>query len=161
MTTTGPKVSGFAERGITAEPLQLWSALLTDRLFRIPAIRTAELNAAHSPNTWMYQFDYASPARGGSLGACHSVDIPFVFGTWANPDLRPLCGDGASVSALSGQLMDRLLAFARRDDPAVPGLPDWPRYDAHTRATLHFDAECWIENAPGEAQRQLHSELHG
>ena len=31
--------------------------------------------------TWLYRFDWKSPALGGQLRACHGVDVPFVFDT--------------------------------------------------------------------------------
>jgi hypothetical protein len=57
-------------RGIDASPVALWRAIMTDSMFRIPAIRMAELHSQHTPATWMYLFDYESPAP-GQLGACH------------------------------------------------------------------------------------------
>src|SRR4029453_9729928 len=67
--------------GDDVTPVALWRAIMTDSMFRIPAIRTAELHSHHTRATWMYVFDYESPALEGRLGACHSLDVPFVFGT--------------------------------------------------------------------------------
>ena len=59
---------------------QLWSAIMTDRVFRIPCVKLAEAQAEHQPHgTFHYQFDFASPSFGGGLGACHALEIPFVF----------------------------------------------------------------------------------
>jgi para-nitrobenzyl esterase len=32
----------------------------------------------------MYEFDWRSPACGGELGACHGIELPFVFKTLAS-----------------------------------------------------------------------------
>ena len=68
-----------------AKPADLLFAIETDRIFRIPAIRLAEARAQHPGPTFMYRFDWESPALGGALGACHAVEIPFVFGALGAP----------------------------------------------------------------------------
>ncbi|MWV28852.1 carboxylesterase/lipase family protein [Aurantiacibacter rhizosphaerae] len=50
----------------------------TDLVFRSPARQFAE---AHQGNTWMYEMEWQSPACGGRLGACHGIEMPFVFDT--------------------------------------------------------------------------------
>ena len=57
----------------------LWSAVGTDVIFRIPAVRLAERQSALGNDVFMYRFDYATPVFGGVLGACHGLEIPFVF----------------------------------------------------------------------------------
>ena len=54
---------------------------MTDFRFRIPAIRWAEAQSQHQSQVFSYLFTYRSPAMGGILGACHALEIPFVFGT--------------------------------------------------------------------------------
>lgn len=56
------------------------SRLMTDIFFRAPARRVAAL---HRGNTWVYEFDWRSPACAGKLGAAHAVELPFVFDTLA------------------------------------------------------------------------------
>jgi para-nitrobenzyl esterase len=63
----------------------LFCAVMTDWVFRMPAIRVAEAQAPHTPRVSMYRFDYRSTAFGGVLGACHAIDVPFTF---ANLDRR-------------------------------------------------------------------------
>lgn len=58
------------------------SMMLTDRVFRMASVWYAEVYNQHA-NTWMYRFDYETPAmKAISLRACHSCDIPFVFGNF-------------------------------------------------------------------------------
>lgn len=58
------------------------SMMLTDRVFRMSSVWYAEAYNQHAP-TWMYRFDYEMPAmRAISLRACHSTDVPFVFGNF-------------------------------------------------------------------------------
>jgi para-nitrobenzyl esterase len=53
---------------------------MTDLVFRLPARRFA---AAHRGRTHLYEFAWRSPACGGELGACHALELPFVFNTLA------------------------------------------------------------------------------
>src|SRR5690606_28148577 len=61
-----------------ASPDELLCAVLTDRVFRIPAVRLADAQVPHAPRVSMYRFDRGTAAFDG-LGACHVIDIPFVF----------------------------------------------------------------------------------
>ena len=51
---------------------------MTDLVFRWPARRFAE---EHQGPTHVYEFDWRSPAGNGELGACHGMELPFVFKT--------------------------------------------------------------------------------
>ncbi|GHF83247.1 carboxylesterase type B [Amycolatopsis bartoniae] len=54
----------------------VWCAALTDLAFRFPARQFAE---AHQIRSHVYDFDWASPALGGSLGITRGVGIAFTF----------------------------------------------------------------------------------
>lgn len=146
-------------RGASTAPFDVWNAIMTDAMFRMPAIRTAELHSAHTPATWMYLFEHASPALEGRLGSCHSLDIPFVWGTTQVDQMRAFCGGGAAVEALSARMMDTWLAFARRGDPGCDALPEWPAYCAERRATMLLGEKCRVEHAPLDDERALWAEL--
>jgi para-nitrobenzyl esterase len=146
-----------AREGSTASEIaDLYFAIQTDRVFRIPAIRLAEAQAAHQPDTFCYQFNWETPSFGGALGACHAVELPFVFGVLDKEGAARFAGGGPGADRRSGCVMDAWIAFARCGDPAHPGLPGgrWDRYDSDRRATMMLGAECAIELAPGEAERR-------
>ncbi len=131
-------------------------AIETDRVFRIPALRLAEAQLDHADEIFVYRFDWQSPALGGALGACHAVELAFVFGVLDKPGMGFLTGGGAEADALAGVTMDAWLAFARKGDPSHGSLPGarWPRYDAERRATLVFGRACEIQYDPGERERR-------
>lgn len=59
------------------------SMMLADRVFRMSSVWYAEAYNQYA-RTWMYRFDYETPAmRAVALRACHSTDIPFVFGNFS------------------------------------------------------------------------------
>ena len=135
-------------------PVDILTAVMTDRSFRIPGIRTADLHRAHTPEVWSYLFDYRSPAMGGKLGSVHSLDIPFAFGTLTAEGMDEFCGSGAAVERLSGQIMDMWIGFARTGSPAHAGLPDWPCY-ADARETMRLGLDPRIDADPLSKQRTV------
>ena len=141
-----------------ATPDDLWSAVLTDATFRIPAHRLLEARAegAASP-TFSYLFTWASPAFGGIAGSCHALEIPFVFGVLDNPGAALILGGeaGDALWALSDAMQDAWIAFARTGDPTHPGLPEWPAWDPDRRPTLRFDLERSVVDDPGGVERLL------
>ena len=140
----------------------LWSAIMTDRVFTIPAIRLAEAQSAHRPaDVFAYRFDWASSALDGRLGSCHALEIPFVFDGLHQPGVAFFTGD-APPAVLATAMHRAWIAFARTGSPQHDGLPAWPAYGRAGRATLHFDARsdgpdgtlaCTVRHDPAPEQR--------
>jgi carboxylesterase type B len=131
----------------SASPGDLLAAIQTDWYWRIPAMRLADAHAKNSPATWMYEFAWRSPQFGGLLGACHSLEIPFVFDTL-----------GAETESLWGANPPQALAdttHAAWAAFATSGDPGWPRYDLSRRATMRFDTTCEVVDDPLSRERAL------
>jgi para-nitrobenzyl esterase len=146
-------------RGERVEPGDLWFAIETDRTMRHPAMQLAALQAAHQPRTYAYLFTWPSPAMGGLFGACHALELPFVFGTLGHPLLRPFTGRGPQAAALAERMQDAWIAFARTGRPGHAGLGDWPAYDPNARRTMILDRCCRVETAPREPERAFWDSL--
>jgi para-nitrobenzyl esterase len=146
--------SARAGRGASA-PLELWEAFQGDRIFRYPAARLAELQAAHQPRTYSYLFDWAPRLARQRIGACHALEIPFVFGTLRHPLLRVLLGGSGAPLALSRTLREAWLSFARGGEPSAVGLASWRPYDARERATMRLGPHCELVRAPQEEERRF------
>jgi para-nitrobenzyl esterase len=131
--------------GAAASPTELWFAVETDRVFRVPALRLADAQAPHAPRTFTYLFSWASPALGGKLGSCHALELPFVFGTFGLPGLRAFVGDGEEAARLAQRMQDAWLAFARSGDPSQRALGRWPAHDPERRAVQIFGRECRVQ----------------
>ncbi|HTO68574.1 MAG TPA: carboxylesterase/lipase family protein [Myxococcota bacterium] len=144
------------ERGVPTSAAELWSALETDRIFRLPALRLAETQAKHDARVFSYLFDWRSPMFGGALGACHALELGFVFGTYGQPGMTEFSGTGPQADALSAAMMDAWLAFAKSGDPSTKSLR-WPRFDAAERATCLFGADSRIARAPYDEERRAWS----
>ena len=130
-------------RSEPAEPADIYDAAASDDLFAIPALRLADAQAALQPGTFMYLFDWQSPALGGALGSCHALDIPFVFGTYEQA--AEFAGSGPEAAALSETVMDAWLAFARNGNPSTESR-EFPTYNPETRPQLVFGENIRVEH---------------
>ena len=136
-----------------AAPCDLLDAIESDRLFRVPAIRMAEVQSRHQGATYEYLFTWPSPARHGKLGACHAIELPFVFGTFDAPTMDRFSGTGPEADALSGAMMDAWISFARNGDPNCAALPRWSGYDGEKKSTMIFDRKLELRDAPNDIER--------
>jgi para-nitrobenzyl esterase len=148
-------VEGYRGGGGELPPAELFDRMATDYVFRIPAIRLAEAQLRHTPAVWMYRFDWRSRAFGGALGACHAIELPFVFHNVDRPGMAMFLGDGPPPTELADQVQDAWVAFARNGDPNTTALPDWPPYDESRRATMQLAEPCRLLDDPQATTRRL------
>lgn len=130
------------------------AAMETDRTFRVPAVRLADAQSAHQPDVWMYRFDWRTPVFGGLLGACHALELPFVFNTLASPLAAMFTGTEAP-QPLADAMHGAWVAFATSGNPGHEGLPSWPRYQPDARPTMLFDTESAVAEQPNAAELAL------
>jgi para-nitrobenzyl esterase len=143
------------------EPADRWCAFQGDRIFHVPAERLAETRrAAGAAATWRYLFAWAPPLADRRIGACHGLDIPFVFGTLRQPWLRPWLGSTRAARGLSRCMQDAWLAFARTGDPSHEALPAWPT-SGSAGETLVFARECRLADAPAAERRAFWARVPG
>lgn len=142
-------------RGQSIAPPDLWFAIDSDRLFRSPAMRLAELQATHQPHTYAYLFTWTSPFLDGALGACHGLEVPFVFGTHSHPMIGRFTGSGPQADRLGQNMQDAWISFAHCGQPGRIGFEEWTGYDRARRRTMVFNAECAVDDAPYEAERSF------
>jgi para-nitrobenzyl esterase len=146
-----------------ASPDTVWNDFATDWLFRIPATRLAEAQSINQPDTYAYLFSYKSTAFDGVLGACHAIDVPFVFDNLDRRGIDVLLGGlTEDTHALAHATSRAWLAMARYGTPQHDELPDWPRYSsepAGTRAVMELGTTRQVLDDPGSAERQLWASL--
>jgi para-nitrobenzyl esterase len=138
-----------SRRGDDTSPLEILSAVNTDVMFRIPALQMVEAQQKHNPAVFNYLFTYKSPLFGGVLGACHALEMSFVFATHDDK----FCGAGPKADKLSETIQDAWTSFARTGDPSCAALGDWAVY-GDDRITMILDTQCRLEAAPYEEERQ-------
>lgn len=132
-----------------------WSDIITDRIFRIPAIRLAESQVKYNDAVWMYRFDWPTPAFGGTLGACHSLEIPFVWNTLNTELALMFTGDAPTRQPLAQRMHDAWIAFIRTGSPVTAELPDWPAYDVSRRTTMLLNEHCQLDYDPQSTERRF------
>ncbi|WP_435281841.1 carboxylesterase/lipase family protein [Streptomyces koelreuteriae] len=100
-----------------ASTADLVGQLVTDHLLRVPLHHLADARTEPS-----YVYEFAWPSNLPDLGACHALELGFVFDTGEVPEARKLAGEGAPQD-----LADAMhTAWARF---ATDGDPGWERWD--------------------------------
>jgi para-nitrobenzyl esterase len=78
---------------------------------------------------FVYRFDRSIPGKGeATLGAFHSLEVPYVFGSLRDREWQwlPSTTDDASLSEL---LQTYWTNFAKTSNPNGSGLPNWPAWN--------------------------------
>jgi para-nitrobenzyl esterase len=135
----------LAQRGTSPTPADVYMAIQGDKQFRMPNIRLVELQRDLGVPSYSYVFDWKCVIA--ALGACHALDVGFVFGS----TYREFHGEGTAVERLAAQMQDAWIAFAKKGDPSTPGLA-WPAYGPQ-RKTMVLGENSRVEDAPYEAER--------
>ncbi|NIK00630.1 carboxylesterase/lipase family protein [Xanthomonas cannabis] len=137
-------------------PSQVFFAATTAGRSWRGAVEEAEARARQGTPTWVYQLDWGSPLEGGKFGAFHTLDIPLVFDTIAQPGSRT--GNSIDAQRMADQMSDALIAFARHGDPNHRGAPHWTQYSLQRRETLLFDVPSRLANDPRGGERRLYQQ---
>ncbi len=140
-------VAGYRAAYPGASPGDLLAALQSDWWVHVPALRLADAHAKSSAATYMYEFAWRTPQFNGRLGACHALEIPFVFDTLGY-GTQTLCGN-EPPQGLADTVHAAWVAFA------TSGEPGWPKYDTRRRATMRFDTTSAVVDDPLSRERAL------
>lgn len=129
---------------------ELFSAIMTDWMFHIPSVRLAEAHAPHAGGTYLYEFAWPSPAFDQRLGACHGLELGFVFDTLDTPGL--IGPDGMVGENPPAELARRVhqtwITFA------TTGNPGWTPYDTQQRSLMRIDTSWETLTNPRPSERQ-------
>ncbi|ARZ72502.1 carboxylesterase [Streptomyces albireticuli] len=112
----------------------------------------AEAHSAAGGPAYLAELCGRSPALGGALGACHSLDVPLLFGTFGSPAGRGLLGEGAPSAgtvAFADGLRRAWTAFAHDGDPG------WPAYEPGRRLTRLLGPASTTAPYPEETSRRI------
>lgn len=125
----------------------LLAATQTDFAWRIPAIRLADAHATSSAGTYMYEFAWRSPQYNGCLGACHTLEIPFVFDTLG--ERTEVLWGAHPPQQLADTMHAAWVAFA------INGDCGWQKYELKHRTTMRFNIKSEVVDDPRSAARAL------
>jgi len=153
---TAPARYREAHPGMT--DAQLYTTMYSDSLFRMPATWLAEAHTAAGGRGYLYDFAWPSPALGGALGACHTIDIPATLGNFDGPFASFLLGGrppSEDLLRLSERLRSSWISFATTGDPG------WPQFSTDLAHTRIWDAEPSVATDPLAASRRIWRPLSG
>ena len=115
-------------------------ALVTRRVFGGPAEQFADDSSRAGARTYSYRFAWRAPAS--RLGACHCIELPFVFGAreaWEGAPMLAGADWDADVEPLGAAVRGAWLRFARTGNPWTDALP-WPPHSPGHGPTVVLDA---------------------
>ena len=111
----------------------MWAAIQTDRVMRLPARRMALAHVAavaaadSGRRTYVAQFDWGAEGGAWRRGAFHAIDLPFTFGTLGRGGWLEFLGaagpDDRGARNLADVHMREWAAFARTGEPGWPEFP--------------------------------------
>jgi para-nitrobenzyl esterase len=140
-------------------PIMISGAIITDT-YVSRGFDAAEKLSPYVP-VYYYRFDWDEERGRSFLGACHGLELPFVFG---NLDLHFPASELAlafpgKVALKAKPLSERMTAywtnFARIGNPNGAGLPEWPLYNTETRMRLHLDTDIFARSVAGDELKRL------
>ena len=140
-------LTAYRAAHLGASPGDLLAAVQSDWYIRIPAIRLADAHAKTTAATYMYEFAWRTPEFNGLLGACHALEVPFVFDTLGS-GTEPFLGSDPP-QRLADTMHAAWVAFASTGECA------WPKYDPSGRATMRFDIISKVVDDPRSVERAL------
>lgn len=133
-----------------ATPSRLLALISGDFIFKRTTYRMAALQSAQAP-VYAYSFDWEPPIEGGRMGAPHTVEVPFIFGTTAAA--AGCVGTGPDLAPLTAMMGEAWASFARLGKPASAHLPAWERYDTEGQRMMVLNRQSRMASDPGGEAR--------
>ncbi len=112
-----------------------------DQMFRNGAIQQATIKAQQGgAPAYLYLFNW-KPV-GNTLGACHGMELAFMFN---NVGLQAeMNGATKEAYALADKMSSAWIAFIKTGNPNTKGLPQWEAFNAESKPTMVFDNKCYL-----------------
>ncbi len=125
----------------------------TDKLFTAPTHIFAGIQSPRSP-VWAYRFDWKSRVEDLELGACHALEVPFVFNTLHAPGVHDFTGYSSDQPSVAGQMHRAWIRFVRDGNPQIADMPPWPAYSLQKRETMLISGESLLAFDPDRFARE-------
>ncbi|MET7378906.1 carboxylesterase family protein [Streptomyces sp. NPDC005526] len=136
-------VRGYRALRPGAGTAEIVGQMVTDHLLRRPLHRLAD---ARPGSCHVYEFAWPSLRPG--LGACHALELGFVFDTGHVPESRKLAGEGAPQE-LADAMHAAWVRFAAEGDPG------WEVWDAAHPVRIFGDGPPYTALGPRDAELAL------
>ena len=124
------------------------SEFYNEIMFRLPAIKQAELHSQNNKNSYMYYWKIQSVIP--NFKACHAVELAYVFN---NIDEKIYTGEKIDEN-IAKAISTMWVNFAKTGNPSIEGV-QWDEYDLENRSTLVIArGGIKMENDPLSEQRE-------
>jgi para-nitrobenzyl esterase len=123
-------------------PAELLVVATTDRSFAVETLRIASDRGCRGAATWVYRFDWEP--RETSFGACHCIELPFLFGTFDAFSKAPMLGGEDPPLHLAAEFQALIGSFVRTGVPDTAGGAVWPGYERSSEI-LHLGGDPRLE----------------
>lgn len=137
----GDHAAALLQAETYGSPYERYVAMQTDRAFGEPAMRLLAAQQPHAP-VYDYAFDWRSPAFNGAFGACHALELAYVFGTQKIPKADAFFGSGPEADALALAMTAAWAQFAKAGRPHVPGTEDWGAWSPNNPVAMVFGGDA-------------------
>lgn len=136
-------------------------ALINVQPYRANHLKSAERLAERGgAPIYYYIFAWQSRNLDGLPLAYHGSEVPFVFDNMA--ECAPLTGNSAEAHAVSAQISDAWISFARTGNPNHPGLSRWSPFRPQQRNTMIFNVRSAEVDRPWERETEaIHTIVGG
>ena len=125
-----------------------FTEFMNELLFRVPAVRQAELHAESGGKHYMYYWTEQSHLE--HYGACHAVELAYVFN---NLNDNIYTGKKADP-ALAAAVQQMWVNFAKTGDPSTDEYK-WTPYESTDRMTMLLGKRIGMNSDPLPQQRVL------
>lgn len=149
-----PVYAHYASLMPTASATDRRYAAITAAEYEMPTIRAAQSHGSHRP-TWCYRLDMPRATAPHAGYAVHGSELPLVWDKQDDPQSAVLGPEGEAARRLGAMMHAHWISFIREGQPDIGQQPDWPRYDAASRATMLFDASSRVAVDPSGRERRL------
>jgi len=122
--------------------------MVTDHLLRVPLHRLADARAVRDGRSPSYVYEFAWPSNVPDLGACHALELGFVFDTVGVPESAKLAGAGAPQE-LADAMHAAWVRFAAEGDPG------WAAWDASHPVRIFGTGEPHTVHGPRDRELAL------
>jgi len=139
-----------ADQSGQVAPRRILEQIGTDWIFTVPVSRLAIAHSEAGGKAFRYRFDKGSPFMNGALGACHGIELPFVFGTINHQIVGLFSGQGEQVQHISDQIQKAWVSFAATGDPSCDIVGAWSEYEKGEKQVMLFDDRCEPKIGLGE-----------
>lgn len=124
------------------------SEFYNELLFRVPAIAMADAHSKNGGSVYMYYWEY--PSAIGEMGACHAVELAYVFN---NLEETIYTGDNIDEN-LAAQVQEMWVNFAKYGDPSTLE-NHWREYTYDDPDTIVLDDDIHMREDLLSEQEEL------